>query len=94
MWTWPHPPGAGCSSLISGGAEVEGQAYPGGVGEVPDELAQRAGHMPDQRRRGDDLVAHDQRGLLLHVDDFQVDLAAEFFLAEAAGVLDGVDGAR
>ncbi len=83
MWRAGH-----CSPA----AEVEGLAHLADIGEIPDELAQRRRHMPDQRRRGDDLVPHDQRGLLLHVNDVQVDLAAEFFFAEAAGVLDGVDG--
>ena len=35
-----------------------------------------------------------ERGLLVHVDDLQVDVAAEFFVADAAHGLDGVDGTR
>jgi len=37
----------------------------------------------------------DQRGLLAHVDDLQVDVAAEFFPSQTRRtVLDGVDGTR
>ena len=41
----------------SGGAKVEPEPHPGGVGEVADDAARRAGKASDERRRGDDLVA-------------------------------------
>ena len=74
--------------------DFERLAHLAKIGEIPDEAAQRGGHMPDQRRRGDDVVLQDQGGIMLHVDDVQVHPAAEFLLAETAGVLDGVQGVR
>jgi hypothetical protein len=80
---------------VTDGAEVEPEAQPVGVGEVAaDDAAQRTGKPFDQRRHGDDLVAHDQRGLLLHVDDFQVDVAAKVLVANAAHRLNGFNGLR
>src|SRR5580704_6415611 len=81
-------------AFAADGAQIEPELQPGGVAEVADDAAGRPGTAPNQCRRGDDLVARDQRGLLVHVDDLQVDVAVELFVANPAHGLDGVDRTR
>ena len=76
------------------GGRVESEAHPGGVVKLADDPAHRARNMPDQRRRGHDMVAPGQGGLLVHVDDLQVNVAAELLVADAVHGLDGADRAR
>src|SRR5690349_894390 len=52
-----------------------------GVGQGADDLLDRLGEFPDQRRDGNDLVLPGELGILLEVDDLDLVLAFQVLLA-------------
>ena len=69
-----------------GGPQVQADEDALGVAHVADEPAQRQRQFLDQGRRGDDLLALGQHGLLVDVDHLQVVAALQVLLADLADV--------
>ena len=58
----------------------------------PNDFAQREGEVLDEGGCGDDLFALSEFGLLVDVDDFEIDAAFEMLIAEFAEIGDGGHG--
>src|SRR5512144_2617079 len=68
--------------------QLEADQDPFGVRQVPDERAQRQRQVPDERGCGHDPLLHRERGLLVQVDDRQVDPAFQFLVAQLPDLCD------
>src|SRR5882724_3727731 len=63
------------------------------VGHIADETPQGKGKTFDERRRGDNLIAPGQSGMLVNVDDFQCIAPLEMLFANLFDIEDGAGGA-
>ena len=76
------------------GPDVQSEQHFVLVRQVTDYAAQRRRQAFDQRRCREDFLVFRQLRVLQHVDDLELVLAVQIFVADAAEIGDGVLGPR